>query len=118
MHLENEAKLLASLNHPNIATIYSLENIDGFRFFTLELITGDSLARLIPHWAAWPVVLPFVGAEFWLRYREAPSLWAALRLFWGYAGLSCAILALQPIQSASTFAVLRQSYLDSMALRA
>ncbi len=46
--LENEAKLLASLNHPNIATIYSLENIDGFRFFTLELITGDTLAKLIP----------------------------------------------------------------------
>ncbi len=44
--LENEARLLASLNHPNIATIYSLENIDGFRFFTLELIVGERLTDL------------------------------------------------------------------------
>ena len=42
---EREAKLLASLNHPNIATIFSLEHIDGFRFFTLELIPGDTLGQ-------------------------------------------------------------------------
>jgi len=45
--LENEARLLASLNHPSIATIYSLECVDGYRFFTLELIRGETLAGLI-----------------------------------------------------------------------
>lgn len=53
-YLENEARVLASLNHPNIATIYSLENVDGLRFFTLELIHGETLATLIPARAASP----------------------------------------------------------------
>ena len=44
---EREAKLLASLNHPNIATIHSLELIDGVRFITLELIPGASLDKHI-----------------------------------------------------------------------
>ena len=43
--LEREAKLLATLNHPNIATIYSLEQAEGVRFLVLELIKGDSLDR-------------------------------------------------------------------------
>jgi len=41
---EREAKLLASLNHPNIAAIYGLEEHDGFRFLVLELVEGDTLA--------------------------------------------------------------------------
>lgn len=44
---EQEAKLLASLNHPNIATLHSLEEEGGIRFFTLELIPGASLDRVI-----------------------------------------------------------------------
>ncbi|MFT7485301.1 MAG: putative ATPase/serine/threonine protein kinase [Candidatus Paceibacteria bacterium] len=40
-----EARSLASLNHPGIATIYSLEEADGFAFFTLERIGGESLAE-------------------------------------------------------------------------
>ena len=41
---EREAKLLASLNHPNIAAIYGLEESDGTRFLVLELVEGDTLA--------------------------------------------------------------------------
>ncbi len=41
---EREAKLLASLNHPNIATIHGLEEDTGTRFLVLELIEGDTLA--------------------------------------------------------------------------
>ena len=41
---EREAKLLASLNHPNIAAIYGLEEHNGTRFLVLELVEGDTLA--------------------------------------------------------------------------
>ena len=37
---QREAKLLASLNHPNIAAIYGLEESDGAHFLVLELIEG------------------------------------------------------------------------------
>lgn len=42
---EREAKLLASLNHPNIATIYGLEESEGLNFLTLELVEGETLAE-------------------------------------------------------------------------
>ena len=35
---EREARALASLNHPNIAAIYGLEQIDGVPFLVLELV--------------------------------------------------------------------------------
>ena len=41
---EREAKLLASLNHPNIAAIYGLEEADGVRFLSMELVPGETLA--------------------------------------------------------------------------
>ena len=41
---EREAKLLASLNHPNIATIHGLEEDNGTCFLVLELVEGDTLA--------------------------------------------------------------------------
>lgn len=37
---EREAKLLASLNHPNIAGIHGLEEADGIRFLVLEYVEG------------------------------------------------------------------------------
>ena len=40
---EREAKLLAALNHPNIAAIYGLEHVDALRFLVLELVPGESL---------------------------------------------------------------------------
>jgi len=44
---EREAKLLASLNHPNIAAIHGLEQAGGKRFLVLELVEGETLAQLI-----------------------------------------------------------------------
>jgi serine/threonine protein kinase len=51
---EREARLLASLNHPNIAAIYSLERAGGKRLMVMELAEGDALAKRIVH-AALPV---------------------------------------------------------------
>jgi Tol biopolymer transport system component len=42
---EREAKLLASLNHPNIATIHGLHESEGIRFLAMELVTGQDLAE-------------------------------------------------------------------------
>ncbi len=44
---EREAKLLASLNHPNIAAIYGFEQADGKRLLVLELVEGETLAQRI-----------------------------------------------------------------------
>ncbi|OLD23073.1 MAG: hypothetical protein AUI91_00260 [Acidobacteria bacterium 13_1_40CM_3_56_11] len=41
---QREAEVLASLNHPHIAAIYSLEEADGSRFLVLELVEGLTLA--------------------------------------------------------------------------
>ena len=41
---EREAHVLASLNHPGIASIYGLEESDGVRFLVLELVPGQTLA--------------------------------------------------------------------------
>jgi serine/threonine protein kinase/WD40 repeat protein len=44
---QREAKLLASLNHPNIAAIYGLEESSGTNFLVLELVEGETLADRI-----------------------------------------------------------------------
>ena len=40
---EREARLLASLNHPNIATIHGVETVDGVHALVLELVEGEGL---------------------------------------------------------------------------
>jgi serine/threonine-protein kinase len=40
---QREAEVLASLNHPNIAAIHSLEEFGGTRFLVLELVEGETL---------------------------------------------------------------------------
>src|SRR5882672_3613948 len=42
---EREAKVLASLNHPNIAGIYGLHEAGGVRFLAMELVPGEDLAE-------------------------------------------------------------------------
>ncbi len=42
-----EARAVATLNHPNVVTLYSVEECDGLHFLTMELIEGQPLDRMI-----------------------------------------------------------------------
>ena len=49
-HLERfqrEARAVASLNHPNIVTIHSVEHVGDIQFLTMELISGESLDSIL-----------------------------------------------------------------------
>jgi len=41
---EREARLLASLNHPAIAVLYGVHELNGLRFLAMELVPGEDLA--------------------------------------------------------------------------
>src|SRR5262245_6185685 len=45
---EREARTVARLNHPNIVVLYSIEEADGVRFLTMELVEGQDLAAMVP----------------------------------------------------------------------
>lgn len=43
-----EAKAVAALNHPNIVTVHSVEEVAGVHFITMELVKGKTLAEMLP----------------------------------------------------------------------
>jgi len=45
---EREAKVLASLNHPNIAAIYGVEESNNMRALVMELVPGEILKGPLP----------------------------------------------------------------------
>src|SRR2546423_14645705 len=51
---EREARVLASMNHPNIAAIYGVEETDSRHFLVMELVSGETLAERIKR-AAIPI---------------------------------------------------------------
>jgi serine/threonine-protein kinase len=42
---EREARMLAALNHPSVAAIYGLEEVDGTKFIVMELVPGETLSE-------------------------------------------------------------------------
>jgi len=55
---EREATTVAGLNHPNIVTLHSIEEFDGTRFITMELVDGQALSALVaPGGLPYPRVL-------------------------------------------------------------
>jgi serine/threonine-protein kinase len=45
LRFEREAKALATLNHPNVATLYGMEEAAGRHFLVMELVEGNTLAE-------------------------------------------------------------------------
>jgi eukaryotic-like serine/threonine-protein kinase len=52
---QREAKMLAALNHPNIATIYGLEQSGGTSYLVMELVSGETLQARVKRDRAVPV---------------------------------------------------------------
>src|ERR1700726_3898651 len=52
---QREAKMLAALNHPNIATIYGLEQSNGTSYLVMELVAGETLAERVKREGALPI---------------------------------------------------------------
>ncbi len=44
---KREAKAAAALNHPNIATIFAIDEMDGQLFIAMEFIEGKSLSEMV-----------------------------------------------------------------------
>jgi len=52
---QREAKMLASLNHPNIATIHGLEQSNGTNYLVMELVSGETLSERVKRDGAVPI---------------------------------------------------------------
>ena len=66
---EREAQVLASLNHPNIAQIYGVEETGGAIALIMELVDGPTLAEVISRRGAHRSV--HVVAQWRVGYRSA-----------------------------------------------
>ncbi len=60
---QREAELLATLNHPNIAAVYGLEDADGASGIILELVEGPTLAEQIGSAGSQNLALPEVSGS-------------------------------------------------------
>jgi serine/threonine-protein kinase len=87
---EHEARVLASLNHPNIATLHAIEPLGETQALILELVDGETLAERI---AAGP--LPLAGALTIAR-QIAAALEAAHELGVVHRDLKPANIKLRP----------------------
>src|SRR6202051_1585176 len=52
---QHEAKMLAALNHPNIATIHGLEQSGSTSYLVMELVPGETLADRVKRDGAVPI---------------------------------------------------------------
>src|SRR5271155_4256732 len=47
LRFEQEARSACALNHPNIVTIYELGHVEGTRYISMELVTGETVRELL-----------------------------------------------------------------------
>ena len=70
---EREAQVLASLNHPNIAAVYGLEDSAGQRAMVMELVEGPDVRGPLPVDEALQVARQVAEAMEAARARHHPS---------------------------------------------
>ncbi len=61
--LLQEARAASALNHPNIVTIYSIEESDGFLFIVMEYVDGETLKSVIDRGALDASQLIGIGSQ-------------------------------------------------------
>src|SRR5882762_3971034 len=71
---EREAQTASALNHPNICTIYEIEEHEGQPFIVMELLEGETLRNRIA--ASEPMAIP-VGEVFDIALQICNGLEAA-----------------------------------------
>ena len=69
--VEREARLLATLNHPNVAAIYGLEVIEGAPYLVLELVEGETLLERLGRGALPMPEAVIVGVQIADALQEA-----------------------------------------------
>src|ERR1044071_2664807 len=60
----DEARLVATLQHPNIAQVYEIGSVSGSYFFVMEYVDGADLRRLIEGSLAQPQPIPLADAIY------------------------------------------------------
>ncbi len=65
---QREAQVLASLGHPNVATLYGLEESDGKRLVVMELVEGQTLAERL-------LMGPRRSTRRWMFAARLPRDW-------------------------------------------
>jgi serine/threonine protein kinase len=55
---KREAKAAASLNHPNIATIHAIDEVEGQMFIAMEFIEGQSVEEIVGANGGSPMKIP------------------------------------------------------------
>src|ERR1700680_636314 len=68
---QREAKMLAALNHPNIATIHGLEQTNGTSYLVMELVSGETLAERVKREGALHIDEAFAVAKTLAEALEA-----------------------------------------------
>ena len=63
LRFEREARVLAALNHPGIATLYGLEEAEGRHFLVMELVAGQTLGEVLASGPMAPVAAVDVARQ-------------------------------------------------------
>jgi tRNA A-37 threonylcarbamoyl transferase component Bud32 len=58
----NEARLTATLSHPNVAAVYDIGEAEGVYFFTMEYLHGEDLGYILRHLARHKLRVPIEHA--------------------------------------------------------